>query len=100
MRKFESPYTTDWFAISLRWLTLFGLLLSLSLAERLSLSLAWALALLALWNTILTVLATLNARMHFHRQTALAVDILLTGIFFWHQGGVTGSAAWAGFCLS
>ena len=96
MRKFESPYTTDWFAISLRWLTLFGLLLSLSLAERLSLSLAWALALLALWNTILTVLATLNARMHFHRQTALAVDILLTGIFFWHQGGVTGSAAWAG----
>lgn len=96
MRQFESPYTTDWFAISLRWLTLFGLLMSLSFSERLGFSLSLPLAILALWNILLTVLAALNARMRFHRQISILIDFLLAGLFFWMQGGLTGSAAWAG----
>ena len=44
----------------------------------------------------LTVLASLNTRINYHRQISLAVDILLSGIFFWMQGGLAGPVAWAG----
>ena len=31
MRTYDSPYVADWFAISLRWIALVGLLVSLAL---------------------------------------------------------------------
>ncbi len=44
----------------------------------------------------MTILASLNTRIRFHRQVNLAVDILLSGAFFWTQGSLSGPASWVG----
>src|SRR3990172_4473016 len=94
MRAYDSPYIADWFVISLRWITLVGLLVSLALGGGLVLSETWPIVLLLFWNVGMTFLAAANVRISFHRQVGLLVDILLTTIFFFLQGGVTGPAAW------
>lgn len=96
MRTFETPYVADWFAISLRWAVMLGLVVSLALGGSLTASLAWPLAFMTAWNMGMTILASLNARMVYHRQINLAVDILLSGMFFWVQGSLAGPASWAG----
>jgi signal transduction histidine kinase len=96
MRRYESPYVADWFAISLRWIMLVGLVVSLGLASKLEISSSWPLGLLILWNLFMTVLASLNMRAKYHRRISLVVDIFLAGIFFWIQGGMKGPAFWAG----
>jgi signal transduction histidine kinase len=40
--------------------------------------------------------AGLNSRMAYHRQISLVIDVLMTGVFFWLQGGMFGPALWAG----
>ncbi|RME86949.1 MAG: GAF domain-containing sensor histidine kinase [Anaerolineae bacterium] len=95
MRTFETPYISDWFAVSLRWLSLLGLTVSLALGDRLSLLGALPLMVLALWNVAMTVLAGLNMRLNRHRLLGVVVDTLMAGIFFWLQGGLTGPASWA-----
>lgn len=96
MRTFETPYVADWFAISLRWAVMLGLVVSLALGGSLTASLAWPLAFMTAWNMGMTILASLNARMVYHRQINLAVDILLSGTFFWVQGSLAGPASWVG----
>ncbi len=96
MRSFETPYAADWFAISLRWAVILGLIVSLGLGGSLVSERAWPLALLVLWNLAMTLLASLNTRMPYHRQINLGVDLLGTGMFFWSQGGLSGPASWVG----
>ena len=95
MRTFDSPYTADWFVISLRWIALVGLLVSLSLGGGLTLAAAWPVIVLVLWNVAMTFLAATNARLVLHRQIDLGVDFVFTAIFFFLQGGLAGPAAWA-----
>jgi signal transduction histidine kinase len=95
MNKSDSPYVADWFVISLRWLVILGVTISLAAAGRLF---AWQNALLLLitiWNISLTWLAGLNRRLPNHRQISLAIDILVTSSFFFAQGGLSGPAGWA-----
>ena len=96
VKRFDTPYMADWFAISLRWIMLVGLIVSLSLGQNLELSSTWPLGLMILWNLSMTALAGLNIRIPFHRRLNMAVDMLLTGAFFWVQGGIRGPAFWAG----
>ena len=96
MKRFETPYMADWFAISLRWVMLVGLTVSLGLGQKLEAGLGWPLGLLIVWNLTMTALAGLNIRMRFHRRVNIAVDLVLTGAFFWVQGGARGPAFWAG----
>ncbi|MBK6795139.1 MAG: GAF domain-containing protein [Anaerolineales bacterium] len=96
MKRFDTPYMADWFAISLRWVMLVGLIVSLGLGQQLDLSSAWTLGLLILWNLTMTALAGLNMRTTYHRRLNIAVDLILTGAFFWVQGGIRGPAFWAG----
>jgi signal transduction histidine kinase len=93
MRTYDSPYIADWFAISLRWITLVGLVISLSL-NQLLLTLVWPVVVLLLWNVAMTFLAALNVRLNYHRQIAIVVDSLLAGLIFFQQGGVTGPVMW------
>ncbi len=95
MRTYDSPYIADWFVISLRWITLVGLVVSLALGGGLVWKAAWPIILLLFWNVGMTFLAAANVRMSYHRQVGLLVDLLLTTVFFFLQGGVTGPAAWA-----
>jgi len=96
MRTFDSPYVADWFAISLRWLALLGLLISMTLGGQLAIVSIWPLMVLAMWNVGMTVLASLNVRMRFHRESSMAMDTIMAGIFFWQQGGLVSPVAWAG----
>lgn len=96
MKRFDTPYMADWFAISLRWIMLVGLVVSLGLGQRLEIGSTWPLGLLILWNLAMTSLAGLNIRMRYHRRLNIAVDLILTGAFFWVQGGIRGPAYWAG----
>jgi signal transduction histidine kinase len=95
MRTFDSPYTADWFVISMRWITLVGLLVSLALGERLTLAVVWPMIVLVLWNLTMTFFAATNARLTFHRQIGVGVDFVFTAIFFFLQGGLAGPAVWA-----
>lgn len=96
MRKYDSPYIADWFAISLRWVMLVGLVVSLGLGHKLEISSSWPLGLVILWNLLMTALTSLNRRINNHRRINLAVDIILAGLFFWLQGALRGPAFWAG----
>ncbi len=96
MRTFDAPYIADWYAISLRWLTLLGMVVSLALGRILFSIAVWPLGGLVLWNMTMTVLAGLNARMSYHRRISLAIDLLMAGVFFWFQGGLYGPVLWAG----
>ena len=97
MQTYETPYISDWFAISLRWAVMLGWVVSLALGGILTtLPLFWPIGAMVAWNLGMTVLASLNTRITFHRQVSLAVDLLLSGTFFWAQGGLAGPVAWAG----
>ena len=96
MRTFETPYAADWFAISLRWAALLGLVVALGLGDELTAAQAWPLAVLLVWNMAMTILASMNARLWNHRHLNLAVDVAMSGVFFWVQGGLGGPASWAG----
>jgi len=56
----------------------------------------WPLGGLVLWNMTMTMFAGLNLRLAYHRQISLVVDLLMTGAFFWLQGGMFGPVLWAG----
>jgi len=86
----------DWFAISLRWIMVVGLVISLSLGGKLEVSSSWPLGLIILWNLAMTALAGLNVRMTFHRHINLLMDLVLAGSFYLAQGGIQGPAFWAG----
>jgi len=97
MRTTDTPYITDWFAVSIRWLFLLGLVISLSLGGNL-LSLPNILLLaLGCWNIVLTLLTGLNRRMGYHRQISLGVDILFAVAYFVLAGGYNSPAFWIVF---
>jgi signal transduction histidine kinase len=85
----------DWFAISMRWIALVGLVVSLGLAGQLKWETVWPLIILIGWNLGMTAFAGMNSRLKFHRPISLAVDLILTGAFFEVQGGLNGPAFWA-----
>jgi signal transduction histidine kinase len=94
MRTSDSPYVADWFIVSLRWLVLLGLSISLSLGGQL---LAWPNAILiglVIWNIVLTLLAGLNRRMAYHREISLGVDLLAAGLYFTLSSGFGSPAFW------
>ena len=96
MRTYETPYVADWFAISLRWAAMLGCVVSLALSGAWTWSFFLPIGLMAIWNMGMTVLASLNTRVNYHRQISLAVDVVLSGAFFWVQGGLAGPVAWSG----
>lgn len=96
MRKFDTPYMADWFAISLRWIMLVGLIVSLGLGQKLEVGITWPLGLMIVWNLAMTAMASLNLRLKLHRRINIAVDLILVGAFFWLQGGFRGPAFWTG----
>ena len=96
MKRFETPYMADWFAISLRWIMVVGLFISLGLSQRLEVALTWPLGLMIAWYLGMTAMAGLNLRTTYHRRLNVVVDLILAGAFFWGQGGVRGPAFWAG----
>ena len=97
MRTTDTPYITDWFAVSIRWLFLLGLVISLSLGGNLLALPNILLIGLAFWNIVLTLLTGLNRRLPFHREIGLSVDIVLAAAYFVLAGGYTNPGFWIVF---
>jgi signal transduction histidine kinase len=97
MRSTDSPYLTDWFVVSIRWLFLLGLTVSLSLGGSLLALPNILLIGLAIWNIGLTLLTGLNRRLVFHREISLGADILVAAAYFVFAGGFNSPAFWIVF---
>jgi hypothetical protein len=91
MRTSDSPFVTDWFAVSLRWLVLLGAVLSMALAGKILVVSNVLFFILVFWNLTLTLLAGLNVRMKYHRQVSLAMDLLIAAVYFIITGGFANS---------
>jgi signal transduction histidine kinase len=95
MRRFDFPYLSDWFAISLRWLVLLGMTVSLALGTALNLWMAAVLLFAVLWNTFVSVLTALNQRMPQHRLINVFMDGLISLALFVLSGGIAGPLSWS-----
>jgi signal transduction histidine kinase len=93
MRRYEAPYAADWYAISLRWLMLVALTLSLGLRGQLGDPPFWVLAAMLLWNVAMSVLAGLNMRLPNHRFIVVSVDFVLSALYFWTQSTLNGGVS-------
>lgn len=96
MYRSDSPFIADWFVISLRWLVILGITVSLATANMLYTWPNTLLVLLVIWNVALTGLAGLNQRLPNHRQISLGIDLAVSGIFFLLQGGLSSPIVWIG----
>lgn len=90
----DSPFIADWFVVSLRWLAVLGLTVSLALGGALLTPAGLVLAVLTVWNLALTTLAGLNRRLNRHRQAGASVDLAAAVVLFVLQGGFSGPAWW------
>jgi signal transduction histidine kinase len=95
MKASATPYSGDWLAVSLRWLFLVGWIVTRSAEYALALQ-AWPVATIVAWNLVMTGLASMNARVAYHRYINATVDVLLAGSLYWLEGGLRGSAFWVG----
>lgn len=104
MRNVESPYLSDLFVISLRWLVLFGLSISLGVGRAFTLKggmlafllLITTLALPALWNGFVTVLAIFNRRLIWHRWINVTLDVIFCLLLLAGADGFRQDIFWAG----
>ena len=94
MRKSDSPYLEDWLLVSLRWLALFGAMVSLFLQDQFLLIPFGLLVLLAVWNAGLSLVAVTNRRFPYHRNINLAIDLAAATLFFWLFGRIFSPALW------
>lgn len=97
MRASDSPYITDWFLVSLRWLFLLGLILALALGGQLLILPNLLLVGWVCWNIAMTLLAVLNRRLPRHREINLGFDLLIAGLYFVLAGGFASTAFWIVF---
>ncbi|HET9588581.1 MAG TPA: histidine kinase [Anaerolineales bacterium] len=95
MRRFETPYIADWFATTVRWVVLIGLVISLGLRGQIDNVEFWLLVAMFIWNVLMSLLAGLSMRLRtYHRQIVLGVDFLLAMLFFWLEGWLRGTSLW------
>lgn len=103
MKSADSPYLMDVLAISLRWLALFGIAISLGVggafipnepgSPRLII-LVVAMTAPALWNGYVSALAIFNRRLPKHRYINVGLDLLFALILFVVTGGFSGQVFW------
>ncbi len=96
MRTAEFPFLADWFAISLRWLALTGLVAALAREGLFDWRTLAALILVVIWNIAVTILAILNRRLPGHRVVNIAVDLAVAVYLYIVSGGLGGPVAWGG----
>jgi signal transduction histidine kinase len=96
MRREGTPFVVDWLAISIRWLTLFGLSVSLITQGRFSTDLAIVFLAAGLWNFLLMVLAILNRRLTTKEVFIVLLDLVFANLLFPLSGYLNSSLGWAG----
>ena len=97
MRTSDPSSLADWFVVSVRWLTILGLTVSLSLHGSLGNAPILLLLGLAVWNIAMAVMAGTLRLQRRHRWMSFFLDLVVALSLFWQQGGFSGPAYWAGF---
>ncbi len=95
MHRSDYPYLADWFAISLRWLGLLGIIAALAFAGAIQIRLAAVVLVSIVWNTYTSILAVLNRRLNQQRILNVWIDSLVSISLFFLSGGLGGPLAWA-----
>ncbi len=95
MKSYATPYSSDWLAVTLRWMFLLAWITVRSAEQPIDLRLWPILAILA-WNLAMTMLAALNVRIVLHRYLNAITDFVLTAALYWLEGRTGASAAWVG----
>lgn len=95
MHKSDYPYLADWFAISLRWLGLLGIIAALAFAGAIQIRLAAVVLVSIVWNTYTSILAVLNRRLNRQRILNVWIDSLVSIALFFLSGALGGPLAWA-----
>ncbi|MBI9044200.1 MAG: hypothetical protein JEZ06_06930 [Anaerolineaceae bacterium] len=96
MKKYDYPFLADWFVISLRWLILLGVTISLIVAQQMNWFILVGLIGSMLWNVYVTILAVTNRRLPIHRILNVGLDFVISVFLFFFGGGVTGMLPWVG----
>lgn len=96
MQKAEYPFLADWFSISLRWLILLGITVSLVVAGSMNWPVTIIILIGTIWNIILSTLAIFNIRLGFHRYINTFLDLIFTTLLFFFSGGLLGPLVWVG----
>ncbi len=95
MENADSPSLADWFAVSLRWLILIGLTISLGLGSHLGVLSIILLSLIVLFNGFVTALTFFNRRLPQHHLINVVFDVLSGLGLFYAAGGIGGALPWA-----
>jgi signal transduction histidine kinase len=92
----DYPFLADWFAISLRWISLLGLTAAVAASGKLTIASGVVLLLSVLWNIGITILASLNRRLKAHRIINVLLDFLISLSLFIITGGIESPIFWSG----
>ncbi len=87
---------TNWVSITLRWLTLMGIALSLSFGNRFSMAIGIVIILVAVWNVWLSVWLLAKQQRFTHKLVLIAVDMLAVYLLFAMSGTLGGGLGWTG----
>lgn len=96
MREDDSPNLVDWIVISIRWLYIVGLTLSLFRGSILSTSVYIALLVILIWNISLSTTVILNRRMRGYRYLSVAIDFFIAGFIYFVSSELGESILWVG----
>jgi signal transduction histidine kinase len=94
MRNADIPYLADWYAISLRWIIIIGLTISLGLGSNLNVKMVAFLSVPILWNGFVSALAIFNQRLKNHRIVNLSMDTLFAAGLFYLASGMSQGVWW------
>jgi len=87
---------TNWVSITLRWLTLMGIALSLSFGSRFTPAVGIFLIFAALWNVWLSVWLLAKQNRFAHKLILIAVDMLTVYVLYAMSGTLGGGLGWTG----
>ncbi len=99
MQKSNYPFLPDWFAISLRWLTLVCFTCALGITRSFNWGLAGIIFFSLLWNVLNSVSTILNRRIRWHRLINVLVDGLVSILLFVFTNGIPGPLAFSGILV-
>ncbi|MBI9049765.1 MAG: GAF domain-containing sensor histidine kinase [Anaerolineaceae bacterium] len=93
MQKSNYPFLPDWFAISLRWLTLLSFACAMGITRTFNWTLVGILIFSLIWNVLNSVSTILNRRIRHHRLINVLVDGLISILLFIFTRGFPGPLA-------
>ena len=99
MQKSNYPFLYDWFAISLRWLTLLSFACALGVTRTFNWGLAGVLIFGIIWNILNSVTTIINRRIKNHRLVNVLVDGLISIVLFVLTKGFPGPLAVSGILV-